>query len=98
MKLQGGCYCGSLRYVTEGEPMLKAQCHCRECQYISGGSPNLFMLMPPDGFRYTKGTPKQFTQRSRKRGNAGILRRVWHAFGHPAPRPARGDPESRYAG
>ncbi len=40
--------------------MLKAQCHCRACQHISGGAPNLFMLMPVDGFRYTKGTPKQF--------------------------------------
>src|SRR6218665_1758715 len=60
MKLEGGCYCGKLRYEAEGKPLLKAQCHCRECQYISGGGPNLFMLMPPEGFRYTKGEPKQF--------------------------------------
>ena len=39
MKLEGGCYCKALRYIAEGEPMLKAQCHCRECQYICGGAP-----------------------------------------------------------
>src|SRR6201986_1923979 len=60
MKLEGGCYCGAVRYQAEGKPMLKAQCHCRECQYISGGSPNMFVLMPPDGFSYTKGAPKKF--------------------------------------
>jgi hypothetical protein len=62
MKLEGGCYCRNLRYVAEGEPTLRAQCHCRECQYISGGSPNMFLLMPQDGFGYTRGTPRQFTR------------------------------------
>ena len=62
MKIEGGCYCGAVRYVAEGDAMMKAQCHCRECQYISGGAPNLFMLMPLDGFKYTKGDPKRFAR------------------------------------
>jgi hypothetical protein len=62
MKLEGGCYCGQLRYVAEGEPVMKAQCHCRECQYISGGSANVIIGMPAAGFSYTKGEPKSFSR------------------------------------
>ena len=60
MKLEGGCYCGKVRYVADGDPMMKAQCHCRECQYITGGGPNMFIAMPIGGFGYSKDQPKQF--------------------------------------
>jgi hypothetical protein len=60
MDLDGGCYCGELRYHASGDPLFKGQCHCRECQYISGGHPNVVMAMPESGFTYTKGAPKQF--------------------------------------
>lgn len=60
MKVEGGCYCGQVRYEVEGDALFKAQCHCRECQYISGGSPNVTMGMPEATFKYTKGEPKQF--------------------------------------
>ena len=63
MTVEGGCYCGALRYRAEGDAILKAQCHCRECQYISGGSPNVTMGMPEAGFAYTKGTPKAFRRK-----------------------------------
>ena len=61
MRLEGGCYCGAVLYVAEGKPVLRAQYHCRACQHIAGGAPNLFMLMPAEGFAYTKGAPKTYT-------------------------------------
>ena len=60
MKLTGGCYCGGLRYEATGDPIFKAQCHCRECQYMTGGQSNVVMAMPDSGFKYVKGSPKQF--------------------------------------
>ena len=60
MKLEGRCYCGSVRYRAEGDPLFKGQCHCRECLYISGGHPNVVMGMPDAGFAYTKGSAKAY--------------------------------------
>lgn len=62
MKIEGGCYCGGVRYEGTGEPLFKGQCHCRECQYIAGGSVNVVMAVSEAGFSYTKGTPKAFAR------------------------------------
>ena len=60
MDIQGGCYCGAVRYQASGDAMFKGQCHCRECQYISGWNPNLVIGMPEAGFAYRKGAAKGF--------------------------------------
>ena len=63
MKLDGGCYCGTLRFASTGDPAFQAQCHCRECQYFSGGHPNVVMILPEGTFTYTKGKPKAFRRK-----------------------------------
>ena len=60
MSVEGGCYCGNVRYEVEGDPVFKGLCFCRECQYISGGDANVAMGVAEGGFRYTKGEPKAF--------------------------------------
>ena len=62
MKIEGGCYCGALRFEVSGDAVFRGQCHCRECQYFSGGHPNPVMALPDAEFSYTKGSPKQFTR------------------------------------
>ena len=62
MKVEGGCYCGNIRYKAEGDALFSGQCHCRECQYISGGNPNVIMAMADDGFEFTKGETQKFSR------------------------------------
>ena len=64
MKLEGGCYCGNVRYAIDGDPVMKAQCHCRECQYITGGAPNMFMLLRNNALGYTRARPSSSCART----------------------------------
>jgi hypothetical protein len=63
MKVEGGCYCGAVRYRAEGDPVMKGQCHCRECQYLTGGAPNYVMGVPEAGFTFTRGAAKPFQRK-----------------------------------
>jgi len=60
MEIEGGCYCGDVRYQATGDALFSGQCHCRECQYVSGGHPNVVIGMPEAGFSYKKGSAKGF--------------------------------------
>lgn len=58
--LTGGCYCGALRYEVTEPFVRRGECYCRACQQVSGGGPNLFVLVPPSGFRFTSGHPRTY--------------------------------------
>jgi hypothetical protein len=68
MKVEGGCYCGAVRYKAEGDPIIKAECFCRECQYITGGGGLVVMAMPTAGFAITKGAVKGYKRADLERG------------------------------
>jgi hypothetical protein len=36
--LTGGCYCGAVRYETDGEPFHETICHCADCRRIVGAA------------------------------------------------------------
>jgi len=63
MELEGGCYCGGVRYRVSGDALFRGQCHCRECQYIAGGAPNVVLGMPESGFAYTRGEASGFRRK-----------------------------------
>lgn len=60
MMLEGGCYCGAVRYVAEGPPVHCTLCHCEDCRRVSGAPALAWFSVPPDRLRVTKGAPRQW--------------------------------------
>lgn len=36
--IEGGCFCGRLRFSATAEPLFETLCHCRSCRRASGGA------------------------------------------------------------
>ena len=62
MKIDGGCYCGLIRYEAEVDPASVVICHCSDCQTFSGSAFRTVVLTKPDTFRLLAGTPKVFVK------------------------------------
>jgi hypothetical protein len=54
----GGCQCGGVRYVAEGEVLHHAICHCHDCRRSSGAPMVGWIAYKSDGVSVTKGEPK----------------------------------------
>ena len=67
MRLTGGCHCGRLRYVVEGELIEAGYCHCHICRQTTGAPMLAFASFAVDGFRYSHGEPAIYISSPRGR-------------------------------
>ena len=58
--MQGGCFCGAIRYEAVGSPFHETNCHCSVCRRISGAPFVAWFSVAKSGFRFTVGTPTRF--------------------------------------
>lgn len=63
--MQGGCFCGKIRYEIADGDYLVANCHCQMCRKTSAAAFVSWIIVPKDAFEYSQGTPKKLQSSSR---------------------------------
>ena len=58
--VNGGCFCGAIRYAASGECSNTMVCHCQSCRRVAAAPVVAWVTFPGSGFRFTKGRPKEF--------------------------------------
>ena len=59
MFVEGGCFCGLVRYKFESNNYPSANCHCSICRRISGAAFVSWVRVPNDCFEYISCEPKK---------------------------------------
>jgi hypothetical protein len=59
-QIQGGCLCGAVRFVANGEPKGVAWCHCQSCRKHSGAPVSVFVAFQRDAYVVTQGEITKF--------------------------------------
>lgn len=56
--IQGGCACGAVRYECAADPFVSYACHCTDCRRRTGSAFGIFVHVPSEAVRLTRGTLK----------------------------------------
>ncbi|MEM7018087.1 MAG: GFA family protein [Pseudomonadota bacterium] len=56
--IEGGCFCGEIRYTIQNGDYIVANCHCTMCRRTSAAPFVTWVVAPKTAFTYTKGQPK----------------------------------------
>ena len=60
MVIQGGCFCGVIRYQAAARPTEQTVCHCASCRRAAGAQSVAWVTLPLESFSYLRGTPASF--------------------------------------
>jgi|WetSurMetagenome_2_1015567.scaffolds.fasta_scaffold78328_2 hypothetical protein len=63
MALDGGCFCGAVRFQAGGPPGRQGVFRCRACQILTGWPDDLFLVVDAESFRVIRGEPTEVTRR-----------------------------------
>lgn len=58
--LDGGCYCGAIRYRVSGRIFNPTNCHCQICRRTTGAPCVAWFSAPSAGVTFLAGTPTLF--------------------------------------
>ena len=66
--IQGGCFCGAIRYRASAAPLASMVCHCNSCRRISGAPMVAWLTFAKAAVVYSQGQPAEL------RSSPGVLR------------------------
>lgn len=64
MALEGGCFCGAVRYRAEEHTESVAHCHCRHCRAASGATLMTWVEVPRSAFEWLGDEPAAYQHES----------------------------------
>jgi len=73
-KHEGGCFCGSVRYSTMGQPFRAAVCHCRYCQLRTGTAFGISVYFKEDKVVINDGACDTFSYETESGSKATLSR------------------------
>lgn len=63
-QFEGGCLCGTVRFVATGQPKSVAWWHCQSCRKHSGAPVSVFVAFERIAYTVTKGEIAKFSSSS----------------------------------
>lgn len=73
--IEGGCFCGSVRYRASAKPIASMVCHCSSCRRLTGAPLVAWLSFSKDAFEYVRGAAAEL------RSSPGVLRTFCAACG-----------------